>query len=166
MNDDDKFILGVLLILLLTSIYTYNLEPINRDKLIVVEGTLKELPFFSSNGGDFSYPYMKLKLNKHKEYFVFKNCSYKLLDLVKAKKMIIGDSLRVEAVLRYNEYRVYDLSYPNGYVLLDFEKLNDCERNRWKEPFYLGGIALLILMIRIIVIPIWRKFNHKNGDSA
>jgi hypothetical protein len=157
MESTNKWLIGMLLILLLTSVYVYNSLPIKRNKLIIISGTLKNLPRFGSTGGDFFYPYMILTLNEYKEQFILRDCSYKSLDVVGARKMIIGDSLKVETSVDNGAYYVFGLSSSDGYDLLDFNKYTTCNSNRWKTTFFWGILVFIILIIRTIIIPTIRR---------
>jgi hypothetical protein len=149
MTDTDKWLLGMLLILLLASIYTYNSSnSVRRYELTVIHGALKDAPKFGSTGGDFTYPYVTFGLNEYKEQFILSQCSYKSLDLIGVGKLIIGDSLKVEALSDDGMYYVFGLSLTNGYSLLDFEDYGVCNSNRWKKPFFFAVLVCVVLVVR------------------
>ena len=150
MTDTDKWLLGMLLILLLASTYTYNSSnSVRRYELTVIHGVLKDVPKFGSTGGDFVYPNVKFSLNGFKELFVLRQCSYESLDVVKLSKLIKGDSLKIEASkVADGLYYVFELSLTNGYSLLDFEDYGVCNSNRWKKPFFFAVLVCVVLVVR------------------
>lgn len=153
-------LVGILLILLLVSVYAYNSESIQDGKLVVIKGILKELPYYGTMGGDFVYKYVKVTLSENKGEFLLQDCSYKLMDYSKMEKLAVGDSLELE-IFKVDamdaKYKVVSLSSSSCGIILNREQTKNCYRERWKIVFYLAAAVFCVLLYQIIPFKrIWK----------
>lgn len=153
-------LVGTVLILLLASVYSYNSESLRDGKLVVINGVLKEAPYFGTMGGDFVYKYVKVTLSENNGNFLLQDCSYKLIDFSKMKKLAVGDSLKIGVFkedIMGTKYKVLSLSSPNYGTILNLEETKNCYRGRWKAGFYFAAIVFCLLLYQVIPFKRIRK---------
>lgn len=156
MSQTDKYLIGVFLILLLTSLYTYVTSPTKRDQMFIINGSLAEQPDFTSSGGDFKYEYLRLRLKGYDEYFYCRNCSYKALNLDLAQAMSVGDSVKVK-VTKNGRFYVFGIESISDGLILDNNEVIRCESNTWRKTFYLSIVAFALLVFRLIFVSFYKK---------
>ncbi len=158
----DRQLIFILFLSLGVSFYLWKFnEPVNDYSLFTIKGVLKEEPYWSSTGGDFTYEYVKISLIDG-NHFDLRNCAYKAANLDKIHQLIAGDTILFQVDSLFvdkKEHYVFSLrSNKNGNILL-VEDLNRCELNRWTVTFYIAIIILGWLLLRLIIRLIKRFYN-------
>lgn len=153
-NELDNILIGLLLLSLLSSIYSYhNSDHVKKEELNWVSGTLSEIPYEGSHGGETSYPYVMIRFKEFSNKFYIDRCSYSSLALEQVRELQIGDNLKIGylGVQKFkNDLYVYEISSSESPELLSFLDFNSCSRGKWKVGVYLSLTLGLVLIYRFI----------------
>jgi hypothetical protein len=149
----DKNLVGVVLIGVIITIYSFfQYDQYSENELIKVEGTLKEEPFYGSNGGDIQYDYIRFKLLEYKNRYYIKSYAYDALQMDSFKKLKPGDLLRlgvIEKESSQENVNIYELYSDKYGFLLKLENFNKYSRQGWKYVLFPTAFALFVLIFRL-----------------
>lgn len=148
----DSKLLGLLVLSCLGALYFYFYYDIVEDsELRWINGTIKEVPYEGSDGGDFSYKFIRLRLIEYPNEFYIQGCSYRELSLDKTLKLKVGDPLKMGfkgALAGDIDAYVFELYSGESVQLLSLEDYNSCSRSEWKMTYYLALVIGLVLVVR------------------
>ncbi|MEN7549999.1 hypothetical protein AAG747_18890 [Rapidithrix thailandica] len=146
-------VIGLLLISLISCLYGYYIKnPLEKNELKTIIGTLREKPFLGESGGDMPSQFIRVRIQEDDKNYDLIDCSFdackaaEVLKLNPGKQIII--SIKHSDVHR-RTVDVFALS-TNHNFLLKLEDYNKCNANRWRMfvPFII--ITALILLYRIL----------------
>lgn len=153
---ENQTLIGLIILTTFVSFYSFQKkgnERIQLSELEKINGTLKENPYKSYDGGDMPIEYIGLKLKENNKNYFIKNCAF---DVCKKKEILSLESgKKVVLFVKANDIdnedqNVYAFS-DNTTEYLNLNAFNRCYNSKWKYLIPIIIILILILLVRIVI---------------
>jgi hypothetical protein len=148
-----KEIGALLLLAILVSIYTYHKNtPVEESELLLIEGTLREKPFYGEQGGDMPEPYIRITINENEKRYFLMWCSYSAAQTDKVLGLTKNSSIEFWIKKEDKNKRKADIFrlISNEEKYLHLGNYNYCYTHKWRGllifiKLFFGVIIVLII---------------------